>query len=47
MNIILKIKCFEDKDMPYEKKWKINMMQIALHVDCHKNILEYLILEKL
>lgn len=27
----MNIKCFEAKDMPYEKKWKINMMQNCIH----------------
>ena len=27
----LNMKCFEAKDMPYERKWKINMMQNCIH----------------
>lgn len=27
----MNIKCFEAKDMPYEKQWKINMMQNCIH----------------
>ncbi len=27
----LNVNCFEAKDMPYEKKWKIRMMQNCIH----------------